>query len=96
MIETRIIDRIIKDAEYAEREYDRDAEYARRNKRHIVPNWVLTDHLNTARTAHKYRPGLHDVVITVTKTPVLGLIPREWEYMEGLIIKVAGSKYREP
>jgi hypothetical protein len=59
---------------------------------YMIPHQVLRDYLDVMWAA-RIKPGLHNKTITVTRTPILGIL--DWDVMleEGVEIRVEGAKW---
>lgn len=61
--------------------------------RPAIPHWVMRDYLDTLNEARRNRPGLHNVTITVTRVPAMGLLNWDTMLSEGIEIRVEGQKW---
>lgn len=65
----------------------------RGSSNYTIPHQVLRDYLDTIDAAKRVRPGLHNVTITVTKTPALGLIHPDILLDSDITVRVQGQTY---
>lgn len=81
--------RIIEDYEWAHKR----AFPEKSTSDYVIPFRVMRDYVDLMAMARKASPGLHNITITVTRNPMLGLIHPDIMLASDIAVRVEGAKW---